>query len=83
MDIIGFINSQSPVSEWDAAKKTAMLNDLADYFNYTLLVSNEDNPPTKKAFVNSKIKERIMFWVNKQRTESAIKNIAIENLDIT
>ena len=83
MDIIGFINTQEPVASWTIEKKQAMLNDLASHFGYDGYITNMETPPTKKAYVNSRLIEHIRMWVNKHRKDAALRAATYEKLDIS
>ena len=86
MDIIGFINTQSPVVDWPAQDKIDMLDDLAETHGYQENVVDENgdtvvNPESKKAFVNRMIVEQIKRWVNGWRKHKAGLALSVNNID--
>lgn len=83
MDILGYISGEI---SWSAAKKQAMLDDLAYAANYQDEIQDEDgemvpNPVTKKQHANNWILRLIGDKVHRRREDVGHAAVEIEVLD--
>lgn len=79
MDIIGYIGTQAPVTGWSTLEKVALLDSLADYFEYDALCPPEVG---KKTYVNFKLRETIKTFVNVARKRKAQDTVQYDVLDL-
>ena len=81
VDLVGYTNTQPPVSGWTNEKKTAMIDDFCSARGYVEQY-DENNVliQTKKEFMNKDITDYIRIMVNGKRRKDAEASVSFDSI---